>query len=424
MMMPTFGCIGPPRIAHCSWREEARILALMSTGSISIGAWRTGLFVLPLALAAWMGCSSSDSSAGGETPDAGPDAVVTPPGPPAPPPPPQTDGGAGLDCSNDTQADGLTRHLACSGLYADFAAKTLAPGVEPYKPAIEFWSDGAVKSRFLYIPPGTTIDDSNFDEWKWPDGTTAWKEFKVEGKRVETRIFKKVNGVFTSTTYIWTDDESDAVRSEKGKKVPVAGKPAYEVPSTGYCLECHQGKLDQLLGLEAVNLGIPGATGVTLATLAAKNLLSPPPPATALAIPDDPTIAAGKAPVALGWLHTNCGTCHNDIGAASITGVKFQIKATELSGAGAITDARQLAVYTTGVCKQASRVNPDAGVAWTLIAGQNPAESLVSVLSGSRAPEGTNPTVQTQMPPIVTHVVDTVGHQGLDDWINALPVCP
>jgi hypothetical protein len=390
---------------------------------------RAGFVVLPLVFAAWTGCSSSDSN-NNAPPDGGDETPITPP----PPPPPGDSGGdAGpkRDCTNDTQADGLTMHLECSGLYSDFASGTIAPTAKPYKPAVEFWSDGAVKTRWISIPTGTKIDISNFDQWSWPKGTMAWKQFVVNGKRVETRMFKKVDDApsvnsWVRTTYIWTDDETDAVRNEQGKKIPIAGKPDYEIPSTGYCDECHFGHVEQLLGLDAVQLGIPGATGQTLAQLAADGWLNAAPPQTTLAIPEDPGIAAGKAIPALGWLNANCGTCHNPLttAAASFTKPKFQIRGTQLLGDGGVTNATGLDPYTTGVCKCAARVNPDAGTAWWTIKAASTPESLASVLSGKRAIAPEQPTVQTQMPPLITHVVDTVGHQELDDWINALPACP
>jgi hypothetical protein len=82
-------------------------------------------------------------------------------------------------------------------------------------------------------------------------------------------------------------------------------------------------------------------------------------------------------------------------------------------------------VYTTAVCQTALRPHPDGGVAPILrIAGGDPANSLAAILSGQRAPEGSEPNAQSQMPPLVTHVVDTKGHALLEAWIGALPPCP
>jgi hypothetical protein len=380
--------------------------------------WVRAFFFLsfaPVALAAWVGCSSH-SSEDSTTPDANTEGGTNEPTEGG------VDGGAARDCSGDVADDGLPTHLECTGLYDNFAAKSIASDVMAYTPALQFWSDGAIKSRFLYLPPDSKIDISNFDQWHWPVGTKVWKEFKLGDKRIETRLFTKTETAWKRTVYRFTDDESDAVRKEIGEKVPVDGKPAYEIPSTGSCDLCHGGRAEPLLGLEPVSLGLAEAKGVTIASLAEGGRFNAAPPETSLAIPDDPSIMAGRAPLAMGWLHANCGSCHNaSPGAtAGVTNLFFLLHASELAGG---TDARTLDAYKA-VCKKASRLMPDSGTAYTLIAGKNPSASLVSILSGERAPDGVPPTSQTQMPPIVSHVVDVVGHSFLDDWIMALATCP
>ena len=56
--------------------------------------------------------------------------------------------------------------------------------------------------------------------------------------------------------------------------------------------------------------------------------------------------------------------------------------------------------------------------------GAEPARSLMAILSGRRAPEGEEPNITSQMPPLVSHAVDVQGHKLLEDWIAALPPCP
>lgn len=404
---------------------------------------RVGFLAAPLCAAAGLawGCSSSDSTPGA-TPDAGDEIAVTPPpGLPPPPPPPAE---AGPDpCANDTQADGLPQHLRCTGLYADFASKTLATGVVPYKPAQEFWSDGAAKSRFILIPAGTKIDISSFDNWVWPDGTTVWKQFVLDGKLTETRMFRKSKGSWNRTTYIWSDDGTEATRSAQGKIVPWnggwdggpgdgidggdGGPPSYEIPANGYCDQCHSDPTTPLLGLDAIQLGLSGATGVTLASLATDGRFATTPPATTLTIPDDPDLAganAGKAVTALRWLNANCGSCHRENGEAVAVAARYRIKPSQLLPDAGIANAKGLDAYTTAVCKNASRFNPATGTQWVEISGQKTDLSYGFVLATSRAPEGTAPTTVTQMPPIITHRVDPAGKQILTDWINALPICP
>jgi hypothetical protein len=372
------------------------------------------------------GCSSDDGGtaappAADAAPEAAADAFVPPIVDAALP----TDADAGppkRDCAADLQADGLQLHLDCTGLYTDFATKTVATENAPYTPGVQFWSDGAEKSRFLYLPPGSKIDITSFDEWSFPKGTKVWKEFKIGGKRIETRFFTKgMDGMWRHTTYRWNDGETDAVRKDNGEKVTIPGQTAvYEVPNTGQCDYCHAGRADQLLGVEAVNLGLSTAQGMTLAALASGGHLSATPPVTSITIPEDGT---AKAAAALGWLHANCGGCHNGNpnAAATFTGFHFLLSASQLAGDGGTPTVTATDTWTTTVGVDSLRQNVDAGVPYKVIAPGDPTQSLASILSGRRATGAEEPNAQIQMPPIVTRQVDTTGHALLDAWIGALP---
>lgn len=396
---------------------------------------RTGVQVALAALcctasSAWAaGCSDGNGSDGATiaSDDAGIDAPVADTGPAADG---GTDARVGRDCSKDDDLDGMKKHLECTGLYQDFAAKVIASDTKPYKPAVEFWSDGAEKQRYVYLPPGSKIDVSSFDEWTYPEGTKLWKEFKLDGKRIETRLFEKTATSWRHTVYRWNDAETDAVRKETGEKLAPSGArtTTYEIPTTTQCNVCHDGRKEPVLGFDAISLGLAGAQGVTLATLAAEGRFSTPPPATQLVLPDD--VGDGKAPAAVGWLNANCGSCHNDnSGAAALfTKPKFLVRPSELlgdadAGTGPAT-VQTLALYTTTVCVDSNRTDLDAGAPYVLIRGGDPAASLVSILSGRRVAEGEDPSSVVQMPPLVTRKVDTAGHDKLDAWIAQLPACP
>ena len=120
--------------------------------------------------------------------------------------PPTSDAGPGSDAGVDANeldsgvapgdggcpTDGaIPDDLSCTGLYSDWATKTIASDAIPYTPALVFWSDGADKSRWLYLPPGTTIDTTDMDNWVFPVGTKIWKQFVLDGQLVETRLIWK-----------------------------------------------------------------------------------------------------------------------------------------------------------------------------------------------------------------------------------------
>src|SRR5688572_6263661 len=70
--------------------------------------------------------------------------------------------------SPDEEDAGSPPSAACSGppgLYAADSCKTPAEGVRSYRPLYELWADGAAKERFIYLPPGSSIDTTNPDRW-------------------------------------------------------------------------------------------------------------------------------------------------------------------------------------------------------------------------------------------------------------------
>jgi hypothetical protein len=299
--------------------------------------------------------------------------------------------------------------LECTGLYADLASRTLAPGVSEYVPAYVLWSDGADKRRFISLPAGSRIDASDPNEWVFPVGTRAWKEFSQQGIRVETRLWQKVSANFwVNAVYVWNQDQTAAARS-RGGDIPF-GDGTYHVPTQDECEKCHRGRTDHLLGFSAVDLGLPGASGVTLASLAAEGRLVPRPEVTSLQIGDDGT---GLAAPALGWLHANCGnTCHNgnSLATAYAAGMRLRLDARELDGR-ALGGSTPL---TTTVGVAVRNVNWDGRV--RIIPG-DPERSLLYDLISQR---GTG----QQMPPFATRLVDEVSAAQIAAWIRLLPPVP
>ncbi|HXY38575.1 MAG TPA: hypothetical protein VEQ10_02850 [Vicinamibacteria bacterium] len=98
--------------------------------------------------------------------------------------------------------------LQATGLYADPAAKRVREDVLPYTPQYPLWTDGAEKRRFVYLPPGTWIDASDPDAWRFPVGTRFWKEFGFHRRPVETRYLENTAGGWRFAAYVWSDDGS------------------------------------------------------------------------------------------------------------------------------------------------------------------------------------------------------------------------
>ncbi|MFO0551328.1 MAG: hypothetical protein U0271_23260 [Polyangiaceae bacterium] len=278
------------------------------------------------------------------------------------------------------------------------------------------WSDGAEKQRYLTLPPGETIDTSDMDAWIFPVGTKAFKEFRLDGKLVETRLlWKRSSDKWEHATYIWDADARTATLNTS--KDPTVLEGGYEIPGTPNCDKCHNGGSDHLLGVEAIALALPTAQGVTLSVLADEGSLTAPPTPTTISLPED---ATGKAAAALGYMHANCGmACHSERGLSGFTNLYLRLKADELwpSAGEPVATVEATDAYVTGVNQDvilATYVQAFPGT--KLITPGSHAESLAWVVADLRG--------EHQMPPIVTHQVDEAGTQTMADWFDALAPGP
>jgi hypothetical protein len=302
--------------------------------------------------------------------------------------------------------------IECTGLYANLATKEIAPGIVAYAPAVPLWADFAEKQRWIYLPPGTTIDTTDPNEWVFPVGTKVWKQFSRDGILVETRLFQKTEpNYWVYTTYAWDADAGSATVSGGGNIPWGTDGGIYHIPTPDECNECHRGRTDHLMGFEQVSLGLDGATGLPLSELVAKNLLSPPPSSTTLTIGDDGT---GMAATSMAWLHINCGvSCHNENGNSTAfgSGMNLRLDPTLLDGGPSTSfDTRTTTLDQTA--------NNPMWSGQTRIVPGDAAHSLLVTLITNR---GTDNPAANQMPPIATYIVDTPDSQNVIHWINAMP---
>ncbi|HEX6244137.1 MAG TPA: hypothetical protein VFZ61_24645 [Polyangiales bacterium] len=336
---------------------------------------------------------------------------------------PAKDAGPGLRPECETDDFQLPYTLDCTGLYDDIGDKKLASSVVEFTPAHPLWSDGAEKYRWISLPEGEKIDNSKADQWKFPVGTKLWKEFRVNNKRVETRIFWKAKeDTWRSGTYAWNADESQATQ-HFGGDITLPGGRKYHLPDDSECTDCHRGQVDNVLGFSAVNLGLKGASGVTLKSLVEDDLLTNPPSDTSLSIGADETglddDGVPLAAKALGILHTNCGlTCHNDHPGrkANLTSQNLRLQMAQLDGS---SPNQTWNVFRTavGVTTEGAQL----GGRFVRIAPGDPDNSYALTLMKHRDPSGQG---NGQMPPIASLVVDQEGVAILTKWISRLPGGP
>jgi len=324
-------------------------------------------------------------------------------------------GGTGGGCDLNTIAVSPTAPplLSQTGLYDDISTKTVSPLARAYTPQFPLWSDDAAKERWLYLPEcEPQIDNTDEDEWAFPVGARAWKQFSLNGVLLETRLVHRYgpgDNDFLFATYHWRLDETDAdlqVTSE----LNVNGTD-HDIPGPTSCTRCHGeqpakgGLPSRFLGVSAVQLSHEGA-GLTMASLSADGSLAVP-NAAGFTVPGDATAQA-----ALGYFHANCGNCHND----SSDGLFFPFIDMRLQSTDATVEGS--GIYTSLV-NQAPGFFTGKGCAY-LIHGGDPADSCVHQRMDVRDPTP-DMLSQDQMPPIGTYMVDATGLSAVEAWINTLP---
>jgi uncharacterized repeat protein (TIGR03806 family) len=220
------------------------------------------------------------------------------------------------------------------------------PGVIPYDVNVSLYADGAQKHRFMILPAGTRLGTpaAGTDRFTVPVGTYFVKNFYFPSDArdasqgihlIETRFLVRQAGGYQASTYVWSDDQSDAVASGGNMDVPIrwideAGVErlgSFHVPGTSLCQSCHA---DRALALRTRQMDVaaayPDGTTGQIEHLVALGLLdAPPAPEVVLVDPfgDAPLEARARS-----YLDANCSHCHGPQGLAAGTGVRWDFEDT------------------------------------------------------------------------------------------------
>ena len=163
-----------------------------------------------------------------------------------------------------------------------------------------------------------------------------------------------------------------------------------------------------MLGFDAIQLD-QQASGADLDIddLVASGLLTNPPAGTVphFRLPGDATEQA-----TLGYLHANCGNCHNPTGVISETTLELRLVTNRLA------TVEQTPTYMTTVNQPAFEPFTVAGVTYdTLVIPRDPDRSA---LIGRMTVSPTQ--IDLRMPRFGGELVDPTGQQILRTWINGL----
>jgi cytochrome c553 len=230
--------------------------------------------------------------------------------------------------------------------------------------------------------------------------------------------------VFAS--YAWNDAQTEATLApESGipNVAEVAAGKRHSIPSVSECRSCHDSARTEILGFDALNLSddrdpnAPHAEPLTremltLRALTDENLLTPK--RTEL-VTQPPRInaASPQARAALGYLSTNCGSCHNR--ESSIASLGLILKHT-LPGSGNRDPGSDqcVAALVTTAGKRGHWVVPEAQEASRIINPGHPESSALIRRVKSRRPS-------SQMPPLGTVLVDRQAVDLLTTWVQSNP---
>lgn len=309
--------------------------------------------------------------------------------------------------------------LIASGCFDDITTLTPAPGLVPYGVNAELWTDGAIKDRFLVIPPGATMGVAADGTVEFPIGTVILKLFSFEyvvgdpttRMPVEGRVMVRRELGWQFHSYRFADDGHDATllsRGEQQQLVIEDGGQAiafdYFWPSRGSCKVCHGSPESSALGprLDQLDRDFDYGKGVAnqLDAMTSIGLFSEPlPPVDPMPAPHDTEAPAEQR--ARAYLHTNCGHCHRP-GGWTPPDLTMDLRyGTPL--------------FETSVCDvEIQYFNPSV-TSMVRIAPGDPDGSVIWQRINLR---GTG-----QMPPLATSRVDP-GGSVVGEWIAGLDGCP
>jgi uncharacterized repeat protein (TIGR03806 family) len=319
------------------------------------------------------------------------------------------------------RADGaMPRLLSQTGAFSDVRRQIPIPGLIPYDLIVAFWSDGAIKTRWVAIPDAK-VKFSADGEWTFPVGTVFVKTFNLPTdaanpaarRRLETRLLvcESSGGVY-GVSYKWRSDLSDAELLPDSLKEDIAIKTGagesrqqtWYYPSRKDCATCHSAGAGFVLGIKArqMNHDFSYPTGITDNELRVWNRLglfdtdiTPAQLAAlpALAAPDDATRSLEDR--ARSYLDANCSHCHHP------------------GGTVAYFDAR----YSTPLAQQGLIDGPvllDQGIDRPKIISPHDTWRSIAYMRVD-----TNGDIR--MPPLARETIDEKGVALLGQWIKSLP---
>ncbi len=295
-------------------------------------------------------------------------------------------------------------------------------GLLPYKPTSELFTDYAKKSRFVYLPEGSTTDYVSDEQvLNLPTGSALIKSFFYQNvapsnstKILETRLLIKKQEGWLLANYVWNDEQTEAFLNNEGGVVPVTWSENntvksvnYRIPSSNNCISCHTLESEITpIGIKPQNLNSvfnysDGAKNQLQKWIDVGYLTTTPSFINSLVDYND---ASQDLELRVrSYLDINCAHCHRDGGGVDFLPVRFAFE---------VTNNRE----AMGVCVGAI-MQPPGIPHGKIIAPGNLEQSVLYFTMSTNLNN-------YKMPRIGRTIVHEEAVQMVGEWINSLPNCP
>jgi len=224
-------------------------------------------------------------------------------------------------------------------------ALTPGNGFQLYELATGLFTDHAEKQRLIKVPAGKKIVAVSDGLPQFPDSTILVKTFyyfndkrdTLKGKRlIETRLLVKYNGQWLAGTYVWNDEQTDAVLVSKGAGTTVSWinenanrrTITYRIPAPKDCAGCHNSNnLLMPVGIKVRNLNREVVRNKAvinqLQYLQQTGVLHTVGPNRFAQLPEWQNEKFTVAERVRAYLEVNCAHCHSDKGSCARSPVRF-----------------------------------------------------------------------------------------------------
>lgn len=294
----------------------------------------------------------------------------------------------------------------------------------PYELNNQLFTDHARKYRYIYLPKDAEkIGYQEHSALDFPLGTVLVKVLALPSidtqqaaeNIIEVRLMVHKEDGWIFIPYIWDSSINDGRLSFAGRDVHAhfthQGEQldfTYEVPTLQRCGQCHQQQQEQQLSFIPIGPKVrylnhqvkrQGQTVNQLEHWQALNILDLP--AAAKDLPAAPNWQQQDADLQLrakAYLDINCAYCHNDAGAAALSGLRLEYERTQLD-------------YNHGICNSSHGWRGGGFDIWP---GRGDESSIPLRMELSGATD--------RMPPIGRAVADKEAIALIRQWISAMPL--